>query len=431
VVEASLLEESIRPRRCFFSPTVTLWTFLCQVLDPDHSCRAALSTLIAYLTAQGQPACPCDTGPYCKARQRLPLALLKRLVRSTGRELDELAPEGWKWQGRRVHLIDGTTVSMPDTLANQRAFPQPRTQAPGLGFPLARLVAVISLAGGAIRDLAIGPYKGKETGETALLRSLWGSFTRGDIVLGDRYFGSFLGVSGLVARGVDVVVRMHQRRKIDFRCGVRLGTRDHIVTWLKPERPAWMDHMTYEQMPKRLQIRELAFRVAVPGFRVDTIVLATTLLDATAFCRDDIAELFFERWNVELDLRSIKIEMAMDVLRCKTPEMVEKEIWVHVLAYNLIRTLMAASAERCGQEPRRLSFKGAMQALRACAEAIRYSPAARRESLLDHLLDMIAAHEVGNRPGRVEPRAIKRRPKPHHLLTEPRQIARKRLLEAN
>lgn len=429
-VEAAVVAESVFSRPCFFSATVTLWTFLCQVLDPDHSCRAALSTLIAYLTALGQPTCSADTGPYCKARRRLPLGVLKRLVRSTGQKLDEQVPEPWKWKGRRVHLVDGTTVSMPDTPANQQAFPQPQSQAHGLGFPLARLVAIISLGGGAIRDLAVGPYKGKETGETALLRALWNALERGDILLGDRYFASFFGIAGLVSRGVDGVFRMHQRRDFNFRRGVHWDAHDHIVTWFKPARPAWMDQAHYEQMPNCLCIRELKFRVDVPGFRVEEIVLVTTLLDARLFPKEELAELYFDRWNVELDLRSIKIEMSMDVLRCKTPEMVEKEIWVHLLAYNLIRTLIAASAQEHGTEPRRLSFTGAMQALRAHAQAIRYSPASRRETLIDQLLCAIASHEVGNRPGRVEPRAIKRRPKPHPLLTEPRWIARKRLLRA-
>jgi hypothetical protein len=426
-VAEAVAAEGIGGRERIFTPLVTLWTFLSQVLSPDHSCRDAVSRLIAYLTALGRRTCAPATDAYCRARQRLPVGVVQRLARHSADTLQAAVPNAWRWKGRSVYLVDGTTVSMPDTPDNQRAFPQPRTQKPGCGFPIARLVAIISLATGAIRDLALGPYKGKDSGETALFRRLWESLHGGDLVLADRYFASFFGFAGLVAHGVDTLTRMHHRRHVDFRRGRRLGITDHLVTWDKPQRPDWMDPATYAAMPDHLTIRELKIRLDIPGFRIDELVLATTLLDPQVYRKEELATLYLQRWHVELDLRSIKIVMQMDVLRCKSAAMVEKEVWMQVLAYNLIRGLMAAAAADHATEPRRLSFKATLQALLAFREPLTQATAVGRRALLAELLTTIAAHPVGDRPGRVEPRKVKRRPKPISLLTEPRAHARKRL----
>ncbi len=428
-VEDSLRRHCVRWRDCVFTPHVTLWTFLGQVLCPDHSCRAAVARLIAMLVARGEVPCSPDTGPYCKARQRLPVGVFFDLVRRVGKALDDNAAADWLFKGRRVLLVDGTTVSMPDTPENQRTFPQSRAQRPGLGFPIARLVAVISLATGAVRDLAIGPYRGKQTGETALFRSLWDRLTIGDIAVGDRFFASYFGIAALHGRGVDGVFRMHQCRKVDFRRGLRLGVRDHVASWMKPSCPDWMDREAYDQLPDRIAVRELRIRVEQDGCRVDELVLATTLLDAVFYSKEEVAGLYFKRWNVELDLRSIKVDMQMDVLRCKSPEMVEKEIWAHLLAYNVVRTLMAHAASVQGCEPRQLSFKGAMQTMRAFEESIRVATGSRQSELSEARRKAIATHRVGDRPGRFEPREKKRRPKPHRLMTVPRCEARKALLQ--
>lgn len=428
LVRDALHEEAVRFRDRLYTPMVTLRVFLSQVLSPDHSCREAVSRLIAHLVAGGRRPCSADTASYCEARQRLPTGVRRRLCRGTADALDQQAPPAWSWKGRPVVIIDGTTVSMPDTPADQRAFPQARTQAEGVGFPIARLVAVVSLATGVIRDLAVGPYKGKETGEDSLFRSTWDRLEAGVVVLGDRHFGSYFGIAPLAERGVDGLYRMHQRRKFDFRRGRRLGVGDHVVRWAKPARPDWMDEATHGRLPADLAVREIRVRVEEPGFRVDEVVLATTLLDPAGYPQEDPAELYFERWNIELDLRSIKCPMGMDVLRCKDPEMVEKEVWAHALAYNLVRGLIAAAAQAHGQEPRGLSFKGALQALAAFGDALRLARPGRRDSLIEEMLHTIATHEVGDRPGRVEPRAIERRPKPHKRLNEPRKAARKRLL---
>jgi hypothetical protein len=318
---------------------------------------------------------------------------------------------------------------MPDTPANQGAFPQSRAQGVGLGFPLVRIVALIALATGVVRDLALGPYRGKETGETALFRALWGGLEAGEIALGDRSFASYFGIAGLSARGVDGLFRMHQRRKFDFRRGRCLGIEDHVVTWTKPARPGWMDEETYAQLPEELEVRELRIVVVQPGFRVNELVLVTTLLDAAGYTKEDVTGLFLQRWNIELDLRSIKDVLQMDVLRCQTPEMVQKEIWMHLLAYNLIRGVAARAAEAHDKQPRLLSFKGALQTMTAFQDALRYAPQDDRPRLVEAMLAAIASHAVGDRFGRVEPRANKRRPKKQRYLTEPRHRARKRLMQ--
>jgi hypothetical protein len=430
MVQAALAAEGVTFHAGLYTPLVTLCLFLSQVLDPDHSCRAAVARLIVWLAIDRHKTRAPETNSYCEARQRLPLGVVVRLTHQTAREIEGRALDAWLWKERRVALVDGTTASMPDTEANQNAFPQSKAQGVGLGFPLVRMVALISLATGVVRDLALGPYQGKETGEAALLRTLWAGLEAGEIVLGDRYFGSFFGIAGLSQRGVDVLFRMHQRRKFDFRRGRRLGIEDHVVTWTKPARPDWMGEETYARLPEGLTVRELRVTVEQPGFRANELVLVTTMLDAAENPKEEVAALFLQRWNIELDLRSIKDVLQMDVLRCKTPEMVRKEIWMHLLAYNLIRGVMAEAAAAHDQPPRQLSFKGALQTMTAFQDALRQASPSDREHLVKEMFKAIARHCVGDRFGRVEPRANKRRPKPQRYLMEPRREARKRLMAA-
>jgi hypothetical protein len=439
VVQRAMEAENIRFRCCLFTPLVTLWTFLTQVLCSDGSCRQAVVKLLVFLEVHKTqtPVSPDDaeldpeTGPYCKARKRLAEGLVSRLARDVGRDLHERYPAGLLLGGRRVKVADGTTCSMPDTPKNQEQWPQPPTQKPGLGFPLVRLVVVMSLYSAAVLDMASGPYKGKQTGESALLRTLLPCLEKGDVLLADRYYASYWMIALLLLRGVDCLFRQHQRRKADFRGGRRLGHDDHEIVMKRPtQRPDWMDKATYEQMPEELTVREVRVQVRQPGFRVRTIVLVTTLLDAQLYNKQDLARAFRFRWNVELDLRSIKQTMKMSVLRCKTPDMVRKEIWMHLLAYNLVRTLMAQAAQQAGIEPREVSFAGAVQTLNAFAPALELASAADRPRLLAVLLRTIARHRVGNRPDRYEPRAVKRRAKPIALLRVPREQARKRLAKS-
>jgi hypothetical protein len=433
-VQRAVEMEGIQFRDCLFTPLVTLWMFLTQVLSANGSCREAVAGLLAFVAARGV-GMPVDldcidpeTGPYCKARKRLPEGLVSRLARETGRQLHDRYPSGPLLGGRTVKVVDGTTCSMPDTPQNQKAWPQPCTQKPGLGFPLVRLVAIMSLNCAAVLDVAMGPYQGKKTGESALLRTMLGSLEKGDVLLADRYYASYWMIALLRARGVDSLFRQHQRRKINFRVGERLGHDDHVITLYKPsQRPDWMDKATYRQMPATLSVREVRLRVWRRGFRVRTLVLVTTLLDAQLYNKQELARAFRFRWHVELDLRSIKQTMKMSVLRCKTPPMVRKEIWVHLLAYNLIRTLMARAAERAGIQPREVSFAGAVQTVNAFAPVLELAGPADRPRLLDILLRIIVRHRVGDRPNRYEPRAVKRRAKPIAWLTVPRKQARERL----
>jgi Transposase DDE domain len=423
-VARALAEEGATWREAVYTPLLTLRAFLAQVLSPDGSCRAAVARVLAWLLARGEPPCSPQTDPYCKARQRLPDSLLPRLAREAGRALHADAPADWRWKGRPVKVVDGTTVSMPDTPANQAAYPQNPAQAPGPGFPIARLVVVFCLASGAALDAALGRYQGQETGENALLRTRADGFAPGDVVLGDRYFGGWFDLALWRRRGVDAVVRLHQLRRADFRRGRRLGRGDHVVYWPKPARPDWLDAATYASLPDALEVRELAVRVPQPGFRTRRLVVVTTLTDAAAFPARDLAALYRARWHAELDLRSLKVTLGMDVLRCKSPAMVVKEVWAHLLAYNLTRTVMAQAALEFGLAPRELSFTGALQTLLAFAERLAEAGPAQAEALRLGLLVAVASHQVGDRPDRVEPRARKRRPKDYPHLHRPRHEAR-------
>jgi len=353
-----------------------------------------------------------------------------KLARRVGAELHRIARQDKSFlNGRSLKLADGSTLSMPDTPSNQAEYPQPNTQKPGVGFPLARFVVLIDWSCGAVLDLAIGPYTGKETGETALLRQMFDRLTAGDIIVADTYFGNWWTIAMLHARGVDVVFPLHQLRTCDFRRGTRLGFEDHTVIWPKPQRPKWMNRDAYESLPSDLVIRELRVHSEDPTTRADHITLVTTLTDHDLYPKEQISKAYGWRWDSELDLRSIKSCLQMDVLRCKSPEMVCKEIGMHLLAYNLIRTVMVESAHQHDRHPREISFKGTLQALNAFRGAAVLSSPEKLPMLYDDLLAMIATHRVRNRPGRVEPRALKRRPKPHKLLTVPRNVARRRCPE--
>ena len=275
-VEHALRQEGCSFRDRLFGPLVTPWVFLSQALDPDHSCRAAVARFLAWRATCGKAACSADPGAYCKARGRLPEAVLARLTRSTGRRVQDQGPDGWRWKGRNVKLVDGTTVSMPDTPANQRDFPQPHTQRPGSGFPMARLVVLFAPATGVVLNVALGPCQGEQTGETTLFHSLQDDLEAGDLLLADRYYGSFWELALARRGGWDMVGRLHQRRRPDFRRGRRLGREDHVVPWAKPKRPEWLDEATYAALPEELAVREVRVRVAHPGFRTRVPVVVTT-----------------------------------------------------------------------------------------------------------------------------------------------------------
>jgi hypothetical protein len=318
---------------------------------------------------------------------------------------------------------------MPDTLENQAAYPQQKSQAEGVGFPIARMVVLLSLATAMACGMAMGPYQGKETGEMALLRELLDGVDRRTILLGDRYYCSYFLIALLRLGQRDFVTRLHQSRRTDFRNTKRLGRGDHLVEWFRPQRPEWMDDATYQQIPPSIQIRQIEVQVDQPGFRTESFVVVTTLTDAEAYPKEEIAELYRQRWMVELDIRAIKSSLGMDVLRCKTPEMVRREAWTCLLAYNLIRKTMLDAAHQGGLSPRELSFTTAMQTVAASLETLLCVEDSLAARLIAAQVASIAEQTVGDRPNRVEPRAVKRRSKPHPLLAKPRAQARAELLE--
>jgi len=413
-----------------YTPAVTLWAFLSQMLfkGEQRSCTAAVARVVVLLVALERQPPSDNTGDYCRARAKLPERVIRRLTLDAAARLEEAVPVSWLWRCRHVKLVDGTTTTAADTEQNRAVWPQSSAQALGLGFPMLRMVALLSLATGMLCGMAEGPCVGKQTGEMALFRQLLEQLSRGDIVLADRYYCSYFMIASLQEMGVDVVTRLHQARDADFRCGRRLGRGDHLVTWLRPERPEWMDAETYARMPATLTLREVKVEVREPGFRTEGFVVVTTLRDARWYTPSDIADLYRKRWLAELDIRAIKESLGLDILRCKSPEMVRKELWTGLLAYNLLRQVIAQSAAQQGVTPRKVSFAATMQKIAAgwCLLPLADPQLAARIAAAH--FQQLAAHEVGHRPNRIEPRAVKRRPKPHALLMQPRAEARAALL---
>lgn len=431
-VEEALDKIDVAWNERIYTPLVTLWVFLGQVLSADHSCRNAVARLIVHRVSQGLRACSPRTGAYCQARQRLPEQFFSTIACLVGKKLEEQADKQWLWKGRHVYMFDGTTTLMPDTESNQQAFSQTWNQKPGAGLPLARIGAIFSLSCGAILDLKIAKYSGKGQGELTLLHELSQQFAHGSVLLADALMCNWKVLYSFKHRGVDVVTRINKaHRKADFRRGKRLGKDDHLVEWKKPfirgaGRAAQL------AMPRFITVREAKVRIDQPGFRTRTMVIVTTLLNPIEYSKEDLAELYRARWNNELDLRSIKSVMQMECLRCKTPELVRKEIWTHALAYNLIRTIMAQAASRHGMQPRSISFKGTLQTLEAFQPMIAMQGNNRSSSrtyFYELLLEAIAKHEVADRPDRIEPRRIKRRHKHYVPLSVPRDEAKLQILK--
>ncbi len=400
-----------------FPPTETLSMFLAQAMNADSSCQNIVNEVALTRAIYGLSPCSSNTGSYCKARQRLPLSMVSELVRYTGQQLANNVPLLWNWKGRPVRLVDGTTVELPDTEANQQAYPQTQKRT---GCPLSRIVGIICLASGGILNVAIGSYSGKGSGEQTLLSTMLDTFRAGDIVLGDAYYGSYFLLAELKARHVDAVFEQHGARKrtLDFTKGTQLGKKDHLLIYAKPQvKPDWISQEEYEAAPATVTVREL---------KVGHKVLVTTLLSPGTVSKGELKDLYNSRWHVELDLRNIKTTLGMETLSCKTPDMIEKEIWVYLLAHNLIRISMAEAASLADILPRQLSFKHSLQLWRTW----RRQP----NTLGDHkslkvLLLLIIENTVGHRSGRVEPRAVKRWRKSFPLLTKPRAELRATIKE--
>jgi hypothetical protein len=405
-------------RERLFPPTETLSMFMCQALSADRSCQRVVNDSAVVRATSGLPRCSTHTGAYCRARQRLPTALVESLTRYCGRYLADRVIPAWQWRGRNVCLVDGTTVSMPDTAPNQACYPQSPNQQPGLGFPLCRMVALICLGSGGILDAASSSYHGKGSDEQTLLRCMLDTLSRGQVLLGDAFYATYFLLADLYHRGIDAVFEQHgaRARTTDFERGLILGVRDHLVVIHKPKvKPEWMSESQYGLAPDTLVVREV---------RTGGKTLVTTFLCPKETPKEELKGLYRQRWNIELDLRNIKTTLGMETLSCRTPEMAIKELWVYLLAYNLIRILMAKAALFVGCLPRQISFKHTLQLYDAWR---RQGLNGETDNLSQALLTLIGQQRVADRPGRIEPRAVKRRPKPFPLLTKPRPVAREEI----
>jgi hypothetical protein len=409
----------------FWTPVTTLVAFLRQVLQVDCSCRSAVALMVGRALAEGQRLPSGDPSAYGQARRRLPLKVFEFGLRQIGQHLRDEVDATLRWCDRRVWLVDGTTCSMPDTRDLQKTFGQPSGQKKGCGFPVARVVALFCWASGAVLEAAIGPYR---RSELALWRSLWERLSPGGIVLGDRFYCTFYDFVGVLRRGCDAVFRLHGRRPAH----PGRGLQDRQVDWLRPTwnaRPRGMTRIEWLRLPTRLTVRLVGFSVEIPGFRSRSITVATTLLDPVAYPAERIAALYRDRWLVELRFRDIKTTLRMKVLRARSADVVCKEIYMHLIAYDLIRALMWQASARHGVSLHRLSFAGAVGRLNALAPYLRlFEGTARGEQYYALLLKMIARDRLPYRPNGVEPRAVKRRRTGFPFLNRPRQQMRQLLL---
>ena len=425
-IEQSLEDEGVTYRKRLFCPIVTLWAWISQVLDKDKSCKNALSRLISYLVASGQPVPSTDTGGYCKARKRLPERLLLRFVRQTGKQSHAQSETEFLWCGRRVAVFDGSSMTMADTSKNQKKYPQPKSQARGCGFPAGRIVCGFSLSTGAVLDAVISSLS---VGEVNLFRQLYVHLQSSDVALGDRIFGTFADICLLFARGVDSAFRVHGARKTDFRKGKRLARWDHIVKWVKPKQcPKGLKKKLFDQLPQQILLREVRFHIPIKGFRTEDVTLVTTLLDPKVYTRANLAELYRLRWHAEIDLKHLKTTMQMEHLPSKTPSMVRKDFYVHLLAYNLIRTVQLEASRQHSVDPLALSFQATIQHLSSFTCLLAHATEEQRAYEYEQLIYLVSTEKLPFRPNRVEPRAVKRRPKAYPRLTKPRKQLKRKLM---
>ncbi len=420
-VDRCCRDEGHEWRSSFWSPGVTVITFLLQVLDGAKTLRSAVAVLLAQMAARGETDLPsCDPAAYCQARKRLPMAALKRLLRQVADGMRDLVTKDTGWLGRRVWVLDGSSAGMPDTPQLQKAFPQPSGQVPGCGFPVVQFVALFCWTTAALIDVAIDELRPHEL---TLFRRLWHHFGRGDVVLADRAYGAYVDIVRLRQRGVFSVIRLHQRRKSDMRQGKPLGPDDRLVTWEKPKR--WLESFgvtqeEFDRLPESMSMRLVRITETPHGFRTKTIIVSTNLIDPVETPADQIRSLYLDRWLAEVNLRSLKTHLGMDILRGKSVDVVIKEIVMHMLAYNLIRLVMWQAARETQTDLHRLSFTGTLHRLRAILPMWLFSHSRGAARLLVHLVDCVAEDRIPYHPNRFEPRRVKRRPKQYRLLVMPR-----------
>ncbi len=406
-------------RERLWSLRLTCECFLWQMLKPGTACREVVRQVQALFRLHDQG--PVDEGDsaYVQARQRLPRERLEKALLATAQAADRRAGPGGQLQGRPVIAVDGSTTQLADTAPNQERYPQPSTQERGCGFPVMKLAVLFSLASGAVLRVLTGSLRQHDL---RLLRGLWDQLKRGDILLGDRAYGEYTTLAGLPRQGIDVVARLHQRRQVDFRKARRLGKNDGLFTWTKGyQQSEILSAHDWALLPDPITVRIIRFTTSIRGFRSRRITLVTTLLDPQLYPAADLIGLYARRWRLELCLRDLKTTMGMEQLRCKSPDMAEKELLAYLVAHNLIRCVMAEAVARHAVDLERVSFKGSVDALRQYSEAIGKARNRKmRRHLWEDLLLNLARDRVRRRPNRTEPRAVKRRPKPYPLLNKPR-----------
>lgn len=427
MIETVLQEHGVRYRQTLYTPIVVIWAWLSQVLDADKSLSNAVNRIIAWLSAEGEEVPSADTGAYSKARQRLPLAVLKPLLERTAAALTEEVKAEQGWCGRRVKAYDGTTVLMSDTPANQAVYPQHSNQKAGCGFPLAKLVVWFCVTTGAVVAVAIAAFT---TSEWQLSRQLYATLDRDDVVVADSAYGTYVDLALVRATGADALFRKHHARRCDFRRGKKLGIGDHIVQWHRPlQSPQSMNAQEFAALPPSIEVREVHLLIQQPGFRPKAIILVTTLVDPKAYPKAKLAELYQLRWQAtEVNLRHLKTTLKMEMIFAKTPEMVQKDVWMHLLAYNLLRTLMWQSAQSAQVSPLQLSLQGTRQQFNHFRPLLAQATNPNRQKLYTTLLELLHDRLVPLRPNRVEPRVVKRRPKPFPRMQQPRSVLKAKLV---
>jgi len=416
----SSADEGPNSRTRLFTLRLTCECFLWQMLKPRTACREVVRQVQALACLQGKGSVDENTSAYSQARQRLPQECLERILAATAKAAEQRASASPRLQGRPVKVVDGSSVQLPDSTANQKTYPQPSGQKPGCGFPVLKLVVLFSLASGALLDVVLGNL---HQHDLRLFQRLWEVLQAGDILLGDRAYSDYVTLARLPRQGVDVVARLHQRRKVDFRRAKRLGHHDGVFVWRKGcMQSTILTPKQWAALPEEIQVRILRFTAACRGFRTQQITLVTTLLDAKLYPAAELIALFLRRWRIELCLRDVKTTLGLEQLRCQSPAMVRKELLAGLIAHNLVRCVMAASAQAHSAELERLSFKGAVDALRQYSAVLAQARTkGLKRKLWQDLLHSLAADLVPLRPGRTEPRAVKHRPKPFPLLNRPRR----------
>ena len=420
LIEEVFSEVGIDFRDRVFSPDVTVMAMCSQVLNIHNSCRSAVARVNTDRVAQNLPEISLSSSGYCQARARLPGNVVSELARRIGLQTQETAGGRWYWKNRNINIIDGTTFSAPDTQQNQKLWPQNKEQKAGLGFPIIRGVALISLGTASVINMALGACEGVGMGEPSLARQLFDDMKPRDILLADSCYSGYFLMAELLDRRIDIVTRCSGTRKIDLESSISLGDGDYSMELIKPPKPKWMSKEEYEAFPKALKVRLLT-DTKIKDSEGKEVEILTTLVEPENYERSELLALAKRRWNIEIDFNSIKSVMGLGVLTCKTPDLVKKEIWTYILAYNLIRQLICKAAQVHDVEPRRISFTDATNIFLSFAPFISNGTPSESQRMYQAMLRSISKSLIPHRPNRSEPRVLKRRKHKYPLMKEPRK----------